>query len=136
MNKEQLDKKLKSLAGLLEILLTIILILGIGVGIIHMVKYIFYIIEADVSFSYNIMKEFLSYTLLLVVGVEFVLMLTTHSIDYLLEIVLFLIARMMLIYGDSMLSLLFGALAVAIVYLVIKNPQLRKREGEKTANNE
>lgn len=58
--------------------------------------------------------------MLLIVGVELILMLIYHSTDAVLELVLFVIARKMLIYSHTMLDLVLGTLSLAIVFAIIK----------------
>ncbi len=58
--------------------------------------------------------------LLLIVGIELVLMLLTHSATSILELVLFAIARKMLVYSETMLELLIATAAIAIVFAIKK----------------
>ena len=113
-------KKLEEFTYVLEVILTILLAVGIAIGLIDIVKYFLEIFRAGVDDSYIIFKHFLAHTLLLVVGIELMLMLLSHSTNAILELVLFVIARKMLIYGETMLDLVLGTLAIAGVFAILK----------------
>lgn len=120
MRKKHIIDKLTDVALLLEIILTVLLAIGIAIGLIDVVKYFVYIFKAEAVTSYSVFKQFLAHTLLIVVGVELMLMLISHSINSMLELILFVIARKMLIYGDTMTDLVLGTIAIAILFITIK----------------
>lgn len=113
-------EKLNGVAMGLEVILTIILAVGIIIGMIDLLLYFKEIYTADMHDVYYTFKSFLGYTLLLVVGIELIFMLIYHSTNAILELVLFVIARKMLIYAETMLDLVLGTIAIAIVFLIIK----------------
>ncbi len=112
--------KLEGFTYVLEIVLTVLLAIGISIGLIDIVKYIFEIYETGAHGSYDVFKHFLAHTLLLVVGIELMLMLLSHSTNAILELVLFVIARKMLIYAETMMDLVLGTVAIAIIYTILK----------------
>ena len=116
----QMIEKLNGFAMGLEVVLTIILAIGIIIGMIDLVVHFEQIYQADIHNVYYTFKNFLGYTLLLVVGIELIFMLIYHSTNAILELVLFVIARKMLIYAETMLDLVLGTIAIAIVFLIIK----------------
>lgn len=118
--KERISNKLYHFAHILELILAVFIAIGVLLGFIDLIKYLMEIFSADISISYDVFKHFLSYVLLLVVGVEFILMLLTHSIKTIGELVVFVIARKMLIYGSSMLDMVLGSLAIAIIFATIR----------------
>lgn len=120
MKKVNIGDKLADVALKLEIILTILLAIGITIGLIDIIKYFYYIFEAGAVDSYDVFKQFLGHTLLIIVGVELMLMLIYHSTNAILELILFVIARKMLIYAETMLDLVLGTLAIAIIFLIIK----------------
>lgn len=120
MKRSNIIEKLNDVALKLEIILTILLAIGIVIGLIDIIKYFYYIFEAGAVDSYSVFKQFLAHTLLIVIGIELMLMLISHSTSSMLELVLFVIARKMLIYGETMLDLVLGTLAIAILYVIIK----------------
>lgn len=118
--KETLSKNLYNFAHILELVLAAFIAIGVLIGLIDVIKLIIEIFSADIELTYDIFKHFLSYILLLVVAVEFILMLLTHSIKTIGELIVFVIARKMLIYGSSMLDMVLGALAIACIFATLK----------------
>jgi hypothetical protein len=118
--KERISNRLCSIANTLEMILAVFIGIGILLGFIDVFKYLREIYVSDIDISYDLFRNFLSYILILVVGVEFILMLLTHSIKTIGELVVFVIARKMLVYGHSMLDMVLGALAIAIIFATIR----------------
>ncbi len=120
MKEYSIVKKLEEYTYVLELVLTVMLAVGIAIGLIDIVKYYIEIFTHGADETYDIFKHFLAHTLLLVVGIELMLMLLSHSTNAILELVLFVIARKMLIYGETMLDLVLGTLAIAGVFAILK----------------
>lgn len=120
MKEYTIIKKLEEYTYILELVLTVMLAIGIAIGLIDIVKYYVEIFTHGAEATYDIFKHFLAHTLLLVVGIELMLMLLSHSTNAILELVLFVIARKMLIYGETMLDLVLGTLAIAGVFAILK----------------
>lgn len=120
MNARSIKKKVGRYAMNLELALAIGITVGILIGLISVVKYLVLIFQTDIHDIYLVLNEFLRVTLLLVVGVELVLMLLTHSSSSIIELVLFAIARKMLVYSENMLDLILGTIAIAIVFAIRK----------------
>lgn len=118
--KEKLSTKLYEFAHILELILAIFIAIGVVIGFVGLVNHLIEFYQSDVSMSYDVFKHFLSYVLILVVGVEFILMLLTHSIKVTAELIVFVIARKMLIYGSTMLDMVLGSLALAITFGTLK----------------
>lgn len=115
-----LRENLERFTVVLETTLTGLLAIGIAVGIFDIFRYFFEIYNAPMQLSYEVFKAFLAHTLLLVVGIELMMMLLSHSTNAILELVLFVIARKMLIYGETMLDMVFGMVAIAGVFAILK----------------
>ncbi|SDK06532.1 transporter associated domain-containing protein [Natronincola ferrireducens] len=133
MKAHDFKKQLTKFTLNLELILAVCLAVAILIGLFDIVKYLAHIIQTDLTDTYNVFKKFLAFTLLLVVGIELVLMLLSHSTSAMLELVLFAIARKMLIYSETMLDLILGTAAIAGVfaikkYLMTKKP-LSERDG-------
>lgn len=117
---EKLKNGIVKYATGIEIILAIFVLAGITLGLLSIIRYLFLIYDASSTDIYATMKNFLGVTLLLVIGVELVLMLLSHSSMGVLELVLFAIARKMLVYSDTMLELLIATIAIAIVFAIKK----------------
>ncbi|SMP41547.1 transporter associated domain-containing protein [Anoxynatronum buryatiense] len=120
MKEFTIMKKLEEYTYVLEVILAVLLAIGIAIGLIDIVKYFVVILQAGTDEAYSIFKHFLAHTLLLVVGIELMLMLLSHSTNAILELVLFVIARKMLIYGETMMDMVLGTLAIAGVFAILK----------------
>ena len=134
INMNLIKKKLVKYATGLELILALCIVLAIAIGLITIIRYLFLIFQTDVSETYFIMKKFLAVALLLVIGVELVLMLLSHSTSSILELVLFAIARKMLVYSETMMDLLIGTAAIAIIFLTRKFLMSPKYSYEREGN--
>ncbi len=119
-NLDKFKSKLIKYARHMEFGIALCIVLAILLGLMTLFKYLAVIAVSDIGEIYNIFKSFLSIALLLVIGLELVLMLLTHSSKSILELVLFAIARKMLVYSETMLDLILGTIAIAIVFTIQK----------------
>lgn len=120
MKKFLIEHKLEKLTYVLEMIVTALIAVGIIIGLLDLVRYFPAIFIAEPSESYDIFQSFLGYALVLIVGVELMLMIINHSTKAIMELILFVIARKMLIYSHTMLDLVLGTLAIAIVFAVLR----------------
>lgn len=118
--KEKISNKLYSFAKSLELVLALFLALGVVIGLIDVVKYLLRVFISDANISYDIFRDFLAHVLLLVVAVEFILLLRTYSIEIIGELIVFIITRKMLIYGENMMDMVLGALSISIIFATLK----------------
>ena len=65
-------------------------------------------------------ERILSSVLTLVIGVEFIKMLCKHTPETVIDVLLFAIARYIVIYHDNTLDLLIGAVAIAGLFAAKK----------------
>lgn len=120
VNRKFIEDNIERATYILEILIAIAIIVGIIIGLKEFVLYFQELLNASYSETYEMFEAFLAYALVLIVGVELIAMIVNHSTSAILELVLFVIARKMLIYAHTMLDLVFGTLAILIVFVVIK----------------
>jgi hypothetical protein len=117
---DNFKKTLVKLAASLELFLAGFILIAVLIGGITVVKYLILIFGTDIHDTYHVFKDFLAIALLLAIGVEFVLMLLSHSTSSILELVMFAIARKMLIYSQTMLDLLIGTAAILMIFVIRK----------------
>lgn len=111
-------KIISRITELIEAVVAIIILAVIVVGGILLVQDIVHIItDPALPFSVN---DFLSGALALIVGIEFVKMLIKHTPGAVIEVLLFAIARQMIVSHNSALDTLLGAVAVACIFAVRK----------------
>lgn len=117
---EKFEKILEKVAHVTEMVVAIVLVIFVVIGLVKTVEYVEPMISSDISDFYEIFQAFLGHALTLVVGLEFVLMILNTSSAALVELVLFVIARKMLIYSHSMFDLVLGTVALLIVFIIIR----------------
>lgn len=74
----------------------------------------------------TVFSQYLGIASTIVIGVEFVKMLCTHTIDSVIDIMLLAIARQMITEHTSPLENLFAVASIAILYLVRKFLYIRE----------
>ena len=120
MKLNYIRNKLTKYISYLELLLAIVIILAIIVSMLDLAKYLSLIFTTNAIETYDIFQKFLGHVLLLVVGVELVIMLLSHTTSSVLEVILYAIARKMLIHSDKMLDYLLGIIAIGVVFAIRK----------------
>lgn len=80
--------------------------------------------------------DFLGNALTLLIGVEFVKMLAKHTAENLLEVLMFAIARQMVVEHLNMIETLIGIVAIAVIfavrkYLLLKSTDSREQVYDK-----
>lgn len=115
-----IKNKISKYTYYLELLLAIFVIIAIAISILDLLKYLVLIFKTNTIETYGVFQRFLGHVLLLVVGVELVIMLISHTTSSVLEVVLYAIARKMLIYSDKMLDFVLGVAAIAAVFAIRK----------------
>ena len=124
------------IAHLCEILLLVILL-----GIFDILREVYgaYIIDFANPVNYEQLNNFLAQILLLVIAVELVIMLCLHRPETLLEVLLYAIARKLLLIPKSSSAgeLLLGVLAIAAIFFIKKYlmPEKDKEGTEKESKS-
>lgn len=112
-------RKFEKLVFILEMIITIFLFVGIILGMTDFFYYLRELLNAGSS-SYEMFEGFIAYALILIVGIELILMILYHSTRSILELVLFVIARKMLVYSHTMEDLVLGTLAILLVFIILR----------------
>ena len=113
-------KKIEKAVHIIELIIACIIIIGFLLGLVQLLRYFLLILTAPPDESYNLIQSFLGLALLLIVGAELIHMILYHSTEALLELILFVIARKMLIYSTNVVDLIFGTIAIAIMFFTMK----------------
>ena len=117
LNKQNLRRYLGLLASYTEILLALVVIIGILLLCIRvLVQLKGFIISTFAGTEIPSFAEFLSTVFELVIGIEFVKMLTKHTPGSAIEVLLYTIARALIMDHSSMQSSLLGVIAIAILF--------------------
>ncbi|RFM22411.1 hypothetical protein C1146_00560 [Clostridium botulinum] len=121
-NIELKNLKSKIISGVmwLETLLAIFMIVSVLLSSKDLISFIIQIFTLDAIPSYDMFQKFLSHLLLLVIALELALMLVKHTPNSVVEVMLYAIARKMLVYGSSALEIFLGVLSLAGIFFIKK----------------
>lgn len=112
----KINMKLVKLMKIVEILIAIILMGAVLVSTLAMVVYGIDSMSAH-TFQLN---DVLERALTIVVGIEFIKMLILHTPQSVIEVLMYAVARQIIISHDSALENLYGVLAVLLIFLIEK----------------
>ncbi len=108
-------------ASYVEIYLSIIILIGIILlsinDIIELVSISENLLGGRDTISIN---DFLGISFNLIIGVEFVKMIAKHTPDSTVEVVIFAVARQLIVTHESMFESLLGVIAIAILFAIRK----------------
>lgn len=132
--KRKLNEIIYTISRYTEIVLSAVMLLVIITLIIPMLYNFIRIPLLDISPEQ--FTEFLGNALTLLIGVEFVKMLAKHTAENLLEVLMFAIARQMVVEHLSMTETLIGVIAIAVIfavrkYLLLKAPENKEKTYDK-----
>ena len=115
-----MEKFLKVFIAWIEIALAILVIGAVIVSCKDILTMIYQIYQSEASVAYKMLQGLLSHILLVVVGLELALMLISHSAANVLEVILYAIARKMLISSTNTMDILLGVVAITLIFAVDK----------------
>ena len=112
------------LSHTLEFLLAIVVIIIVALGVVDTLRIIYdlYIVDFVNPVEYEQLNNILGQILMLVIGVELVVMLSLHKPIAVIEVLLFAIARKLLLIPktSSVLELLLGVIAIGGIFAIKK----------------
>ena len=116
--KKKFIQILLRISGAVEIILSLVVLAAILISSFSLI-YELGIFNGDLIVPERL-DAFLSQALGLVVGVEFIKMLIRHTPGAVIEVLLFAIARQLIVYHTSTLETLIGILAVGCAFAIRK----------------
>ncbi|MDE6905194.1 MAG: phosphate-starvation-inducible PsiE family protein [Lachnospiraceae bacterium] len=131
---EKLKKYVQKACGLFELIMAVIVLLGIVIAIISMVK--------DVDLTQSLFqdtanfKEFLVNVFAIVIGIEFLEMLCRPNPDNVIQVLVFLIARHMIVGETSPYEDFVSVISVAILLLLSRYLHMGKKGERKDGERE
>ncbi|AMB93120.1 hypothetical protein [Aerococcus christensenii] len=131
---DYIKDQIKKGARILEIAISVLVIVGVLIGLLEFPEYFTLIGKANTLDTYEVFQRFLGYALLLIVGVELVLMILYHSTQAILELILFVISRKMLIHASTMFEVFLGTLSIGIIFLIVLIMRFMKQGRKKDLN--
>lgn len=118
--KRRLRKIVARISSYIEIFISVLILIGIlvatinlGTELILMSKEALIVKEVTVP-----IEEYLALGLQLIIGVEFVKMICKHTVGSTIDVLLFAIARKLVVSHGSSIDLLLGIIAIAILFVV------------------
>lgn len=124
---KNVDRKKKTILNIaygFESILAIVILIAVLLGIIDILRIIYdsFIINFNKPIDYGQLNAIFAQILLLVIGIELAVMLTLHMQSALIEVLLFGIARKMLLLPKSngMVEILLGVVAIGGLFLIRK----------------
>lgn len=115
--KEHATVFFKKLATILEFVITMMLSIGIILLCLRMVTSLIHIPNLDVWPNYD---DLLETCFNLIIGVELIRMMYYHSPSTVFEVLLFAIARQIIIDHSSIWTSLIGVCAIAVLFAIRK----------------
>ena len=123
-NVDTKKKIILKVAYSFETLLAAVILIAVLLGIFDTLRIIYtsYIVNFHHPIDYSQLNSIFAQILLLVIGVELAVMLTLHIKTALLEVLLFGIARKMLLVpkNHGMIEILIGVIAIGGLFLINK----------------
>lgn len=113
----KINKNLVRAMKLVELIIAVLLMAGI---VISTIATIIYGTDSLANETFQL-EEILERALSLVVGVEFVKMLILHTPESVIEVLLYAVARQIILSHDSAMENLIGVLAIAIIFIIKKH---------------
>lgn len=117
---EEVTIKTKGLILIVEAFLAYVLIVMTALSFLDLFKLIIKIVQSDAINSYTLVQQVLAHALLIVIALELAMMLINHTPGSVLEVVLYAVAKKMLISSSTSTDLLIGAVAMAVIFAIDK----------------
>lgn len=117
ISKQSLRSKISVGASFVEIYLTGIILIGVLFFSVDIIADLINVIQTFPHYEITI-DTFLSHVLSLIIAIEFIKMLAKHTPGSAIEVLLFAIARNIIVHEGSMVDALVGVLAIAVLFAV------------------
>ena len=101
----------------MEIIIALIVLIGFILSLIPLFQNMGGLLQVDGEYTFH---SFLSDALNLVIGIEFIRMLVKHTPESVLSVLLFAIARHVVLESAESIDLLIGVLAIMVIFFIRK----------------
>lgn len=119
---------IEMITEVLEIAVAVIVLCGFVISVIPLLRDMPGLIENNNAYTFHV---FLEHAFNLVIGIEFIRMLIRHTPGSALEVLLFAIARHIVLDGSSGMELLLGVASIAGIFAVRKFLYVHSFESDK-----
>jgi hypothetical protein len=104
----------------LELVLAFFITAAVIIGMFDLWKYVIMIFTTNAIDTYDVLQKFLGHVLMMVVGVELIAMLVMHTPGSVIEVLLYAVARNMLIGSKETFDFILGVAAIAGIFAIRK----------------
>lgn len=120
MKLDRIKVAMMKMTVYLELVLALFITAAVIIGMVDLVRYMILIYQTNPIDTYDLLQKFLGHVLLLVVGVELVAMLIAHTPGSVIEVLLYAVARNMLIDSKGTLDFILGVASIAGIFAIKK----------------
>ncbi len=124
MDKKSIKRNVLKISHVFEIVLALIILLKVLLGAVDLSRVIWnsYVSNSLNPVAYYEVEAILGYALLLVIGVELVIMLTLHTPESVIDVLLYAIARKLLLIpkDKGMIEAFIGICTIAGLFAIKK----------------
>lgn len=128
---EKLKEWIHKICEILEMLIAIVVLFGIVLALLSIFKN--YTMFQELLNSTNALKHYLDETLILVIGIEFLQMLCRPNSDNVIEVIIFLVARHMIVSDTTPSQDFISVISISLLCFV---RQYLHRSGWEEKNDE
>jgi len=130
MNKKSklFKQRLEKSISIVETILACIILIAVVLSAKDLLSLIYDIISTNATESYDVLQGFFSHVLIMIIGLELAITLLTHTTESILELMLYAIARKMLISSTSILDILLGTISLGILFAIDRFLIVNKEE--------
>jgi len=114
----KISTKIGRLVTILELVLASMLAVGVIIGFADVLRYFKIIYHTSTIDTFPVMQTFLGHILTLVIGLELAVMLIRHTPSSVIEVLLYAIARKLIIESKSMSDILLGIVAIGVLIFI------------------
>lgn len=131
---EKLKKSIQIMCGLLELIVAVLVLIGILLSIFSLVgnPEVFQLLLTDTA-SF---KQYLDQIFTLVIGIEFLVMLCRPSSENVIDVIIFLVARHMIVIDTTPYQDFASVIGVAILCIVRRYLRVTKENQEEKKRTE
>lgn len=116
--KKAIRTHLAAIASFMEILASAIIVLVIIFSTFYLLTNAVGMMQND--FTYEDFNDFLGHALMIIIGIEFVKMLCKHTPGSAIEVLVYAIARQLIVHETTPLDNLFTILGIAVLFIIRK----------------
>ena len=118
--KRKMSDRIVRVVFIIEAILALFIVLGVIISSTDILRYFKIIYYTPPLQTFPVIQTFLGHILTLVIGLELVIMLVKHTPSSVIEVLLYAIARKMIIESKTMLDIVLGIVAIAGLFIINK----------------